>query len=1028
MVLSNYLITSKDSKSRFWPIIKWIFIGILCLVVGAAITVVVYEIHTSRLQARELSRYAATLTYTVKDGAASAVVYPKSGPFDRRLGYALLPELLDRATKRGMQVQRQAHFSDALTSYALDGYFPPYIEKTQAGLFISDSKGEPFYHYRYPQRLYDSYAYIPSVLVNTLLFIENRELLAYGKPYMNPAIDWKRFAKASMYQAGQRVGLKYKTIGGSTLATQIEKFRHSPEGITEGPQQKLQQMASASVRAYQRGPETLPVRRDLVLCYLNTVPLSGAPGYGEVHGLGDGLWVWFATDFDEFNRLLHTYGATGATLGAQGQALRQAISLMIAQRRPSYYLSGKGRAELNVLTAGYLRLLARNGYISDELRDAGLANEVKFRDFSRDPVVSPKETEKGTLMVRTHLAGMLGKPLYDLDRMDLSVSTTIQGDLQEQVSAYLDKLNEPAFAGEAGIIGARMLTERGAREVKYSFTLIEQSPQGNLVRVQTDNTNQPFDLNEGSKLELGSTAKLRVLVTYLEAISEIHSRYQGKPKHELRAALQASPDNLSRFVLNHLLYNKDQGLTKTLYAALERRYSASPHEAFFTGGGLHRFHNFQSKDNGRRPTIREAFLNSINLPFVRLMRDIVQYTTYQQVENTPGLLGNERDPRRINYLNRFAHREGQVYLRQFWNKYKGLNEAERFDKLITTMRRNQVRLGAVHRYLYPETDSVAFGDFLKAQLPQEKLSDKRRSELYHMYGPDAFSLPDQGYITKVHPLELWLLRYLKTNPATTWATVAKEGQLHIPEIYKWLFRTRFKHARDSRIRTMLELDAFVDIQEQWSKLGYPFSSLVPSLATALGSSGDRPEALAELVGIVLNNGVRLPNIRINQLHFAADTPYETLLARKAVTGDQVLHPEIAAIMKKALHEVVNQGTARRLQEGFDITGGNKMVLGGKTGTGDNRFITRNIKGHRIASRAVNRTATFVFFIGDKHYGTLTAFVPGQEAANFSFTSSLPVQVLKSMAPIIEPYLQEQSDSLKVNTATVASLEISAEFP
>lgn len=1028
MVLSNYLTTTKDSKSRFWPIIKWIFIGTLCLVMGAAITVIVYEIHTSKLQARELSRYAATLTYAVEEGATSAIIYPKTGPFDKRLGYALLPELVDRATQHGMQVARQVRFSDPLTSYTLDGYFPPYSEKTQAGLYISDSRGKAYYQYRYPQRLYESYAYIPTILVNALLFIENRELLAYDKPFMNPAIDWRRFAKASMYQAGQRVGLKYKTIGGSTLATQIEKFRHSPAGITEGPQQKLQQMASASIRAYQKGPETLPARRNLVLHYLNTVPLSGAPGYGEVHGLGDALWVWFATDFDAFNRLLHTSDADGQTLAAQGQALRQAISLMIAQRRPSYYLSGRGRPELHTLTAGYLRLLARNGYISNELRDAGLANKVRFRDFANHPVITPKDTDKGTLMVRTHLSGLLGKPLYDIDRMDLSVSTTIRGDLQEKVSAYLDKLNEQDFAQQAGIIGDRLLTARGASEVKYSFTLIEQTAAGNLVRVQTDNTDQPFDLNEGSKLELGSTAKLRVLVTYLEIIAEIHSQYQSKPKQELLTALQAQPDNLTRFALQHLLHSKDQDLAKLLNASLDRRYAASPHEAFFTGGGLHRFHNFQSKDNGKRPTVREAFLNSINLPFVRLMRDIVQHTTYQQVPNTPGLLGNDYDPRRKEYLNRFAEREGMIYLRQFWGKYKGLDADDRFEKLVGSMRPSQVRLGAVHRYLYPESDSIAFGAFLKQHLPKEKLTNKRRSELYHLYGPDAFSLPDQSYITKVHPLELWLLRYLKANPDATWASIAKEGQQHIPEIYKWLFRTRFKNARDSRIRTMLELDAFVDIQQRWHKLGYPFSGLVPSLATALGSSGDRPEALAELMGIIINDGVKLPNVRIKQLHFAADTPYETMLARKPVTGKQVLEPAIAALMKETLLAVVHHGTARRLQEGFELSETDKLLLGGKTGTGDNRFITRNIKGHRIASRAVNRTATFVFFIGDNYFGTLTAFVPGQEAADFSFTSSLPVQVLKSMAPIIEPYLQEQADTSKAQAATIARLDIPGNNP
>jgi hypothetical protein len=57
---------------------------------------------------------------------------------------------------------------------------------------------------------------------------------------------------------------------------------------------------------------------------------------------------------------------------------------------------------------------------------------------------------------------------------------------------------------------------------------------------------------------------------------------------------------------------------------------------------------------------------------------------------------------------------------------------------------------------------------------------------------------------------------------------------------------------------------------------------------------------------------------------------------------------------------------------------------------------------------MNRTATFVFYLGPRHFGTLTAFVPGQAAEGFRFTSALPVQVLKGMAPILTPYLEPAS--------------------
>lgn len=58
----------------------------------------------------------------------------------------------------------------------------------------------------------------------------------------------------------------------------------------------------------------------------------------------------------------------------------------------------------------------------------------------------------------------------------------------------------------------------------------------------------------------------------------------------------------------------------------------------------------------------------------------------------------------------------------------------------------------------------------------------------------------------------------------------------------------------------------------------------------------------------------------------------------------------------------------------------------------------------ISARPVNRTATFVFYIGDRYYGVLTAFVPGSQAGGYEFTSSLPLSVLKLAAPIINQQL------------------------
>jgi hypothetical protein len=82
-----------------------------------------------------------------------------------------------------------------------------------------------------------------------------------------------------------------------------------------------------------------------------------------------------------------------------------------------------------------------------------------------------------------------------------------------------------------------------------------------------------------------------------------------------------------------------------------------------------------------------------------------------------------------------------------------------------------------------------------------------------------------------------------------------------------------------------------------------------------------------------------------------------------------------------------------------------LSIGGKTGTGDNRFKVYSGAGMLLGSRAVNRTAAFVFMIGDRFYGTVTAFVPGKTSASYNFTSALPVRVLKDLEPQLVPLVQ-----------------------
>jgi membrane peptidoglycan carboxypeptidase len=248
------------------------------------------------------------------------------------------------------------------------------------------------------------------------------------------------------------------------------------------------------------------------------------------------------------------------------------------------------------------------------------------------------------------------------------------------------------------------------------------------------------------------------------------------------------------------------------------------------------------------------------------------------------------------------------------------------------------------------------------------------------------------------------------SPKVSFTQVLRASTSARQESYQWLFTAKGKKRQDSRIRIMLEDEAFNQIREHWAKLGYPFASLVPTYATALGSSGDKPTALADLMGIITSGGVQYANTRVTSLEFAKDTPFETHFRTKPSFGTRVLSRELTAAVRDTIKNVVESGTAVRVKGAFVDPVGKSIAVGGKTGTGDNRYSVFAPGGRIIESRAVSRTATFVFYIGDRFFGTITAYVPDASAAKFTFTSALPVQILKILSPKLRPLINSPVSS------------------
>jgi membrane peptidoglycan carboxypeptidase len=1017
-VLAPALPVGRKNGAQRWFNLR--FIALTLALALLAVTLVaggllVQELRSARWQADFFSERAAKMTSTVQAGPSpvEAIRYPRDSPYDERLGYSRLPEYLSKLQGTGFQITAQARMSADMLQAIDQGLYAPYREKTQLGLAVLDCRKQPLFAARYPERTYASFEELPLLLVKSLLFIENRELLDDRYPTRNPAVDWVRLSKAALEQALHGFDPERKSPGGSTLATQIEKYRHSPEGRTASSTEKLRQMASASLRAYQGGPDTTATRHRLVVDYLNTVPLSAKPGFGEVNGIGDGLWVWYGRDFAQINALLRSAPTSTDPNPAAALAYKQALSLLIAQRRPSYYL-GDGTSDLEALTNSHLRVLAKEGVIPTALRDVALTLRL-VGDQPARAATQPVSfvARKASTALRSQLASVLGSAgFYGLDRLDLSVTSTLDGQGQAAVTQLLRQLRDSEAAAAAGLQGKGLLGHGDPAKVVYSVTLLERGEQMNYLRLQTDNFDQPLDINDGAKLDLGSTAKLRTLVSYLDIIANLHQRHGALDAGQLKEIELDPKDTLSRWGLDYLLQHPDGDLATMLQAALERRYSANPAESFFTGGGLHTFSNFQREDNNRTLSVREGLRNSVNLVFVRLMRDVVHHYMFQAPGSSATLLNDSKNPRRAEYLSRFADREGREFIHRFFTKYQGKSAAQAQELLMQSVRVTPARLASLYRTIAPEATLQSFTAFVEEHLDSEREVDADRlARLYEQYSPQSASLADRGFVATVHPLELWVVGYLRSHPGATPAQVIAASSAERQAVYHWLFSTSRKHAQDSRILSLLEVEGFLEIHRQWKRMGYPFDALVPSYASALGASADRPSALAELMGILVNEGVRKPVQRIQALHFAADTPYETVLQHQASKSERVLAPEVARAVLGVIREVVDEGTAKRARKAFVLADGTELAVGGKTGTGDHRFDVYGANGQLLRSRVVNRSATFVFNIGERYFGSITAHVRGPQAADYDFTSALPVQLLKVLASRLMPLLEPAADHM-----------------
>ncbi len=182
------------------------------------------------------------------------------------------------------------------------------------------------------------------------------------------------------------------------------------------------------------------------------------------------------------------------------------------------------------------------------------------------------------------------------------------------------------------------------------------------------------------------------------------------------------------------------------------------------------------------------------------------------------MLRDASNPARMDYLKRFADKEGRVYLSRFYTRYRGKSADEALALIASRTRPTPHRLATVFRSLRPDADQAALRR-LPAPLrcPTRVSTRSDIAKLYANYGIEKFNLHDRGYIARIHPLELWLAAYLQQHPGAGRSEVMAASVGERQEVYAWLFKSKRKGVADSRIRILVEEDAFDRLHETWAR-------------------------------------------------------------------------------------------------------------------------------------------------------------------------------------------------------------------
>lgn len=916
------------------------------LVLLSALAVIWQEVRTSALQSMvgvRLSQAVVT-EHRLSPPSSTPLFDGPDGPWDRARGYAARSIIVERLQGQGFEVVALARPHEVGRSSELAGWTYPIFEmQPRAGLHITDRAGRTLERWRYPEVVWEQ---PPSLALHAARLLENRALAERPHPFTNPAVDWTRLGVATLSQVRARLGSDAPAIGGSTLAVQMEKFRHSPGGRTSDSSEKARQMLTAWLRTYHHGRDADAWAEQIAIDWINSVPLGHRTGYGPVQGVFEGMWAWFGRPPEVVAQALEP----GDDDALRAQVERELLALIIAQQRPARYLPA-GIDALERRVDALINALVDEGYMS---RDWGHVIASRSLRVASPPSKGPEERGSphlSALAVR-QWGTLSGEERALMRQRHARVTATYDAALQEALRREIEAARPPA---------------------RTSVTIFARSAGRLEPRAIVDTEPRVVDLSTEGRVDLGSTSKLRVLISYLSAIEQA---YEAQ-----RAGRPAAQDSLSRFVARELAADPGLSVSQLLERALQRPVSADPNEVFYTGGGPHEFQNVNPEHDARYFNVASAFVASANLPFVRLLDEVVAYHAHR-IYGAPieAVVAGEH-PRFEELRERHLQMSAERLVRDAYFRHHRSDLPTMATRAMAGLEPTEARCARLRRAIGP---AATLGD--EHPCTDVDLDATTDAEI------DPWDAQD--------PLELAAIAALVEDPEASLTDVMLATAESRGAARDWIAAQASTLDTRRGVHYAIEEEVFAELQQEWARAGYPFERLTPSLATALGSSGDRPASLARLVAAVREGGLVPVLSHVKLVRLFEGTPYETWLRPAEAQPVRAFGPEVAGAVERLLVRVAERGTGHASQGPWQTEAGSWEV-GGKTGTSDHVLLVRDRSGRIIERRTVARSGAWVFFAGPCVVGTVVMFEQGEDAATHHFHGGDAAELSRAVLRAIE---------------------------